>query len=86
MLLSDGVYKRVPLFWMVIGILFLFLGLSAGSGFSLLPAYLALGTLCIARGIWIYQARWRHHRKNQIHILRSTQIIDRKSLPQSRDS
>jgi hypothetical protein len=86
MLLSDGVYKRVPLFWMVIGILFLFLGLSAGSGFSLLPAYLALGTLCIARGIWIYQARWRHHRKNQIHILRSTQIIDRKSLSQSRGS
>ena len=85
MLLSDGVYKRVPLFWTVIGILFLFLGLSAGSGLSLFPAYLALGTLCIARGIWIYQARWRHHHKNQVNILRSTQIIDRKSLPQSRD-
>ena len=86
MLLSDGVYKRIPLFWTVIGILFLFLGLSAGSGLSLFPAYLALGTLCIARGIWIYQARWRHHRKNQVNILRSTQIIDRKSLTQSRDS
>ena len=86
MLLSDGIYKRIPLFWTIIGILFLFLGLSAGSGFSLLPAYLTLGTLCIARGIWIYQARWQHHRKNQVNILRSTQIIDRKSLPKSRDS
>jgi hypothetical protein len=86
MLLSDGVYKRIPLFWTVIGSLFLFLGLSAGTGFSLFPAYLGLGTLCIARGVWIYQARWRHHRKNQVNILRSTQIIDRKSLPPSRDA
>ena len=66
--------------------LFLFLSLSAGSGFRLFPAYLALGTLCIARGIWIYQARWQHHRKNQMNILRSTQIIEGKSLPQSRDA
>ena len=86
MLLSDGVYKRIPLFWMVIGILFLFLGLSAGSQFRLFPAYLALGVLCVSRSIWIYQARWQHHRKNQMNILRSTQIIDRKSLEQSRDS
>lgn len=86
MLLSDGIYKRVPLFWMIIGILFLLLGMSAGPSFSMFPAYLALGVLCVSRSIWIYQARWRHHRRNQVNILRSTQIIDRKSLPPSRES
>jgi len=80
MLVSDRVYKRIPQFWLLIGVLFLLLGLSAGAAVSLFPAYIALGLLCIARSIWIYQARWRYHNKNQVSVMRSTMIIDRDKL------
>ncbi len=86
MLLSDRVYKRIPQFWALIGVLFLFLGMSAGAEVSFFPAYLALGVSCIARSIWIYQARWRYHNKNQVSIMRSTMIIDHKKLHGSKDS
>lgn len=77
MLLSDRVYRRVPQYWMLIGIAFLLLGLIVGSSYALFPAYLGFGILCIGRSVWIYQARWKHHHKNEMKILRSTQVIDR---------
>lgn len=72
MLLSDNVYKRVPQYWMLIGILFVLFGLFVGSGYRLFPAYMGLGVLCISRSIWIYQARWRYHKRNELH---QTQVI-----------
>ena len=83
MLVSDRVYKRIPQFWLLIGVLFLFLGLSAGSEVVFFPAYLLFGALSIARGIWIYQARWRYHNKNQVSMMRSTMIIDHAKLHES---
>lgn len=79
MLLSDKVYRRVPQYWMLIGIAFLLLGLMVGKSYAMFPAYVGLAVLCIGRGIWIYQARWKHHHKNEMKILRSTQIIDRRT-------
>jgi len=86
MLIPDNVYRRIPQYWLLIGVMFLVFGLFVGTTYKLFPAYMGLGALCITRSLWIYQARWQHHRKNQMNILRSTQIIDHKSLPQSRDS
>ena len=83
MLVSDRVYKRIPQFWFLIGALFLLLGLSAGREVSLFPAYLLFGFLSIARSIWIYQARWRYHNKNQVSVMRSTMVIDRAKLHSS---
>ena len=83
MLVSDRVYKRIPQFWFLIGALFLLLGMSAGPDVSLFPAYLLFGFLCIARSIWIYQARWRYHNKNQVSVMRSTMIIDHTKLHES---
>lgn len=83
MLLSDRVYKRIPQFWFLIGALFLLLGLSAGPDVSLFPAYLLFGFLSIARSVWIYQARWRYHNKNQVSVMRSTMIIDHAKLHES---
>jgi len=80
MLLPDNIYKRVPQFWMLGGILFLFFGFSAGSDFALFPAYMFFGLVCIARSVWIYQARWQSYRRNEMRILRSTQIIDHSKL------
>ena len=80
MLLPDNIYRRIPQFWMLICILFLLLGASAGSDVDFLPAYFALGVLCIARSIWIYQARWQFHRRNEMKTMHSTQIIDRAKI------
>ena len=80
MLLPDGIYRRVPVFWMLAGILFLMLGMSGGSELAYFPAYIFLGVLCIARSIWIYQARWKFHRRNKVAILKSTQIIKHEDL------
>ena len=43
MLLPDNIYKRVPQFWLLIGLLFLFLALTGGSELAFLPAYLMFG-------------------------------------------
>ena len=56
------------------------LGLIAGSSYTMFPAYVGFGILCIGRGLWIYQARWKHHHRNEMKILRSTQIIDRSRM------
>ena len=80
MLLPDGIYRRIPQFWILIGLLFLFFGLSGGSELAFLPAYLMFGFFAIMRGIWIYQARWKFHRRNKVAILKSTQIIKHEDL------
>ena len=84
MLLPDPIYRRIPLFWMTLGILFLLLGLIAGRQYALFPLYLGIGLLCIARALWIYQARWKYFRRNEIETMRSTQIIDRSKQPPAR--
>ena len=87
MLLPDNVYKRIPRFWMVLGVLFLFLGAIVGSGYTLFPLYLGAGFLCIGRSLWIYQARWKYFRRNEFRTMHSTQIIDRRKLDDAkRDS
>jgi hypothetical protein len=75
MLLSDGVYKRVPLFWMIAGLLFLFLGLSGGKELEFFFAYILFAVICIGRSIWIYQARWKRHKRNEVSFARDTLVI-----------
>ena len=75
MLLSESVYKRIPLFWMIIGLLFLLLGWSGATESKLSLAYVVLALLCIGRSVWIYQARWKFHRRNQVSIVRDTMVI-----------
>ena len=83
MLLSDGVYKRIPQFWLVIGFVFLFLGLSVGSDYRYFPAYIGFGFLCVARGIWIYQARWKVSHKNRLSIARSPRVVQHDNSTES---
>jgi hypothetical protein len=80
MLLPENIYKRIPQFWLLIGLLFLFLGLTGGNELAFLPAYVMFGLFAIMRGIWIYQSRWKFHRRNKVAILRSTQIIKHEDL------
>lgn len=75
MLIPEGLYKHIPLFWILLGMLFLFLGLSGGSDLSYFPAYIVLAILSVARGVWVYQARWKFHKRNEMAITRETVII-----------
>mgnify|MGYP001824701826 CR=1 FL=1 len=84
-LLPDNIYKRLPLFWMELRILFQILGAIVGSGYTLFPLYIGAGFLCIARSLWIYQARWKYFRRNEFRTMSSTQIIDHSKL-KDRDS
>jgi hypothetical protein len=85
MLVPDTVYARIPLLWMVLGILFMFLGAIVGTAYTLFPLYIGAGFLCIARSLSIYQARWKYFRKNELRKMRSTQTIDSGDL-KDRDS
>jgi len=62
---------------MLIGILFLFFGLSAGTEVEFFFAYIALGVLCIGRGIWILQARWNVSRRNRLSLARGPTVVRR---------
>ena len=64
MWLPASIYERVPQFWLLIGLLFFAFGLYLGFEFELIFAYLALGALCIARSVWVFQVRWRHRSKD----------------------
>lgn len=59
MWLPTPVYQRIPAFWLVVGILFVVLGLYIGFHFALIYVYLGLGVVCIVRGIWVQLIRQR---------------------------
>jgi len=82
MLLSDGAYKWIPRFWILVGILFLFFGLSAGPEVEYFYAYIALGVLCLGRGLWILQARWNVSRRNRLSVAKEPTVI-RRSAPEN---
>ena len=60
MWLPTPIYERIPQFWLLLGLLFFALGLYIGFDFELIFLYLALGFLCLARGIWIQMMRLRY--------------------------
>lgn len=78
MLLPDGLYKRIPLLWMTGGIMFLLLGLGAGPEVDFFFAYLLLGAGCVARAMWIYQARWKFYQRNKVNIAKTVCIVSPK--------
>jgi len=78
MLLPDGLYRRIPLFWMTGGIMFLLLGLGAGPEVDFFFAYLLLGAGCVARSLWIYQARWKFYQRNKVNIAKTVCIVSPK--------
>ena len=59
MWLPTPIYKRVPQFWLLLGLLFFAFGLYLGFEFNLIFIYLGIGILCIGRSTWIFQTRHR---------------------------
>ena len=59
MWLPTPIYEKVPQFWLLLGLLFVTLGLYIGFEFEMIYFYLALGVLCTFRGFWIHLVRLR---------------------------
>ncbi len=76
MLLPDHLYRRVPLFWMIMGVLLVIFGLIAVPDFRLFSAYMLLGLTCLGRSIWLYQARQRVARHSEVTVLTDTQKME----------
>ena len=78
MLLPDHIYRRIPLFWMIMGALFLVFGLMAGPDFRFFSAYMVAGLVCLVRSTWLYQARQRVARRPEVIVLTETQKMERR--------
>lgn len=78
MLLPDHIYRRMPLYWTIMGMLFLVFGLMAGPDFRFFSAYMLLGLICLGRSVWLYQARLRVARRSEVTVLSETQRMERK--------
>jgi hypothetical protein len=80
MLLPENIYRRIPQFWLMMGILFLLFGLMAGPDFRFFGAYMFLGLASIVRSAWLFQARQRVARRGEVTVLSATQRIERDKL------
>ena len=65
MWLPTPVYEKIPHFWLLMGVLFVGLGLYIGFEFELIFYYLALGVICVIRSIWVHLLRARFRDKAQ---------------------
>lgn len=84
MVVSDSVYYRIPKFWLVIGLVFLVLGLIAGPDYRLFWGHMLLGGLCIARSWHISYQRRQVNRRRHIAVLTKTQKLEEDALSQTR--
>ena len=74
MLLPDSLYRRTPKLWMLVGIFFLLIAFGVGSSFHLFPVYLGVGIFSVARSIWVYMARWKHHKRNELRMTKTIHV------------
>lgn len=75
MLVSDGLYNRLPTIWIVLGAGFIVTGLAAGPELNVFWGILLLGFLSIWRGVQIIQSRKSILKKTQVIVLTETQKL-----------
>ena len=85
MLLSDGLYHRLPKIWILIGVGFLVVGLAAGPQLTYFWGMMALGVLCILRGMQINQSRKSILKKTQVMVLTKTQKMENRQNAMPRE-
>ena len=63
MWLPTSIYKRVPQFWLLLGLLFMSCGTYLGSDFSLSFIYFGVGLVCCGWSLWVFATRLRQRGK-----------------------
>ncbi len=76
MVVSDGVYYRIPKFWLLVGFAFVVLGLIAGPDYKWFWAHMVLGALCVGRSWQISYQRRKVNRRRHIAVLSKTQKLE----------
>ena len=84
MWLPDSIYALVPQFWLLMGLLFFAFGLYLGFEYQLIFVYLATGSFCVLRSLWIYKIR-REFRKIPFTTINSQQTAT-KQVDQASES
>ena len=62
MWLPTPIYERTPQLWLLMGVLFVILGLYIGFAYKLTIFYLVLGVICVARGLHVWRLRSNYRR------------------------
>ncbi len=62
MWLPTPIYERTPQLWLLMGGLFVVLGLYIGFAYKLTVFYLALGVFCVGRGVHVRRLRSNYRR------------------------
>lgn len=66
MWLPTPIYERTPQLWLLMGVLFVVLGLYIGLAYELTIFYLVLGVICVGRGLQVWRLRSIYRRaRNQ---------------------
>ncbi len=79
MLLPDSVYRRIPLIWMIMGVLFFVLAFTAGSDLRLVGVYLLVSFVSIGRSLWLFSARNSITKHSEVVVLTETQKMERRT-------
>ena len=79
MLLPDSVYRRIPLIWMIMGVLFFVLAFTAGSDLRLVGVYLLVSFVSIGRSLWLFSARSSVTKHSEVVVLTETQKMERRT-------
>ena len=64
MWLPTPIYERTPQLWLLMGLLFIVLGLYIGFAYKLTYLYVLLGGFCGGRGVHVLQMRRRYRGKS----------------------
>ena len=70
MFLPESIYNRIPQVWILMGLMFFSCGAYLGFEYKMIWIYLAMGTISLLRGIWVYNVRSEIQRQQHLEFLR----------------
>lgn len=76
MWLPTPVYERVPLFWLLLGLLFIACGLYLGIGYRLFDVYIGVGSVCVVWSLVTLILRVRNRNKAAAIAMQPEEVDD----------
>ena len=76
---SSPIYERVPILWILVGLLFASSGLYLGFDYSLSFLYILIGGFCFVFGVALMAFRWREQPKSAVDRRLSPNFVSESS-------